>query len=623
MILIQVIDTPPPLPTPTPFVLYDKLENLGFEVILVYLFACLLFVVLLTVGYQKQKRHATTKTPTITSLSHAGFIYEYDGLKILIDPWVYPAFAASWFPYPKNKRYILNTFARTQFDVLYISHTHEDHLDRRLLALLPNIDTIQVLCADFTSGHLEKELRQLGFKHLSVLKHQQSIQLTSDLIATMILDVSFKEDSALLLDAGNGTHRFLNLNDCNTRAEEHPKNITVLALQFSGAQWFPDCYEMYAVNGTYEHHVDHILDGLERNLLIKIRATDAKEILPSAGVHCFLDPSIEGNNIRRFNRINRKSIFPRWEKFAERMNFAKQCPGLNVLRFYSPGDVVKYNAVKKRSFVEFICNPNEVAKRPTEQILEQYYQERQDEIHAYMQASYSKVTTQELRAYMLRLHHTNQNMIVQTKWKKKLRIGVLGKDGGIVQSWGCRVGDLTCTGTSMHTNMNMNTNKNIESSAVIVFDMDNEEESELHFVEEYSFDLSGRLLRDIVDDKMSWEDAFASMRVKLSRSPDIYDTAFMICLRYGTKAPRVCDKYVEQQKEQGDEGKNVEMIELPGLPPGATIQRYCPHQGADLKQSTVVNGVITCHRHGWTFCAESGKCLSGGNQDLRMRKLEW
>ena len=288
--------------------------------------------------------------PTIQSLGHAGFIYTYDTLTVMMDPWIYPAFCSSWFPFPRNKQFVLKTLSKTNIDVLYISHTHEDHLDQRLLRSLPNKKDIHVLCADFTSGHLEKKLRQLGFTNLSVLQHQQSIALSPTLTATMVLDVSFKEDSALLLETIDG-HRFLNLNDCNTRADEHPKNITVLATQFSGAQWYPDCYPMYKAKGTHAQHVHHILDGLERNLIMKLKATDAKFLIPSAGVHCFLDNALQGNNIRRFNNldINHTSIFPQWEEFALRMKFQVKCPTVKILRCFMPGDKIEYKKHGKSS----------------------------------------------------------------------------------------------------------------------------------------------------------------------------------------------------------------------------------------------------------------------------------
>ena len=260
---------------------------------------------------------------------------------------------------------------------------------------------------------------------------------------------------------------------------------------------------------------------------------------------------------------------------------------------------------------------NQVPKIPTATYLEQYYQDRKTEIDAYMKKKYKPVTITELQKYMEHLHITNQHMIRTTAWSKKLRIGILGTDGGIIQSFGCHVGHVKQDSGSK----NKITTGAASAKKVLVFDMDDEKNSDLNFIEEYSFDLAGVILRDIVDHKMSWEHAFASMRVQLSRSPDIYDTSFMICFRYGTTAPKVVSKYAAQRIEQ-ETSKDLEMIELPGLE-GVEIQRYCPHQGADLKHASVVNGVIRCHRHGWTFCAESGKCLSGGNSDLKINKLAW
>jgi hypothetical protein len=223
------------------------------------------------------------------------------------------------------------------------------------------------------------------------------------------------------------------------------------------------------------------------------------------------------------------------------------------------------------------------------------------------------VTTKDLYQYFFRLHQKNESMIKETKWKKKIRIGILGENGGIIKSWGCIIGYQPAA-SKLSSSL----------SNVAVFDMNDYSENgdNQEFVEEYSFDLAEKMLRDIVDEKLSWENALASMRVQLSRSPDIYDTAFMVTLRFGTFTPEVCENYVHQKK-MGKE--NVEMIELPGLSPGTKIQRYCPHQGADLKHASVVNGVIICHRHGWKFCAESGKCLTSSGKDshLKMSKLEW
>ena len=141
-----------------------------------------------------------------------------------------------------------------------------------------------------------------------MLANQEKLQLTSTLSVQMILDASFKEDSGILMVAFVGSredlggrkqksssssssyqHRFLNLNDCNALADDLPRNVDLLASQYSGAQWYPDCYEMYKRKKLdYDLNVKQVLDGLERNLAFKLRVTGAREFLPSAGVHCFL-----------------------------------------------------------------------------------------------------------------------------------------------------------------------------------------------------------------------------------------------------------------------------------------------------------------------------------------------
>ncbi|HST65928.1 MAG TPA: MBL fold metallo-hydrolase, partial [Mycobacteriales bacterium] len=68
---------------------------------------------------------------SVRYLGHAGFVVEAAGVRLLMDPWFYPAFLGSWFPYPDN-RPLLPEVTGTSFDYLYVSHTHEDHFDERV-----------------------------------------------------------------------------------------------------------------------------------------------------------------------------------------------------------------------------------------------------------------------------------------------------------------------------------------------------------------------------------------------------------------------------------------------------------------------------------------------------------
>lgn len=610
--------------------------------------AALVAVALGTAAYMfycQRQRQLLAPPPALTYLGHAGFIYAAAGKRILIDPWFSPAFSASWFPFPDNRFLLQGAVFGGAFDVLYISHTHEDHLDRALLRKLPGKKTLLVLCAAFTSGHLEAELRAIGFRNIRTLKHKESIDLVPEhpgrLVATMFLDASFKEDSGLLLECYRGpthagtkkTHRFLNLNDCNTRMDELPRHIDVLAAQFSGAQWYPDVYEQYS-GKSYESRVCAIREGLENLLLEKLIATGARTFLPSAGVHVFLDSRPRGNTISRFNcttagggrGASSSSIFPQWEQFADQMNFAKRCRAalgrdVAVLRCF-PGDRVALSANGRLKMT------NDRRDRPasalfsvlTAERLKDYQEQRQSEIDAWWATPFRPVSTVDLRDYFNRWHAKNSRVIRETKWSKFLRIGVFDEDGGIRCSWGCKIGFFGrgCADALPVVIALDGEPDNVEEEGAVPGAV--RQSLEKLFAsggEQYSFDLPERMLRRVCDERLSWEDAFASMRVKMSRSPDIYDTGFMVTLRYGAN-PAVPEKFMRQRADQSVQ----EMIELPELP-GVRISRWCPHQGADLKNATVVNGVITCPRHFWKFCADTGKCISGGDTGIAVEKIEW
>ena len=58
----------------------------------------------------------------VTSVGHAGFRIDTKAGSILCDPWVNPAYFASWFPFPDNSE--LDWDALGDCDYLYVSHLH-------------------------------------------------------------------------------------------------------------------------------------------------------------------------------------------------------------------------------------------------------------------------------------------------------------------------------------------------------------------------------------------------------------------------------------------------------------------------------------------------------------------
>ena len=96
----------------------------------------------------------------VTSVGHAGFRIDTKAGSILCDPWVNPAYFASWFPFPDNSG--LDWDALGDCDYLYVSHLHRDHFDPKNLREHVNKDAV-VLLPDYPVPDLQRELEKLGF----------------------------------------------------------------------------------------------------------------------------------------------------------------------------------------------------------------------------------------------------------------------------------------------------------------------------------------------------------------------------------------------------------------------------------------------------------------------------
>jgi UDP-MurNAc hydroxylase len=134
-------------------------------------------------------------------------------------------------------------------------------------------------------------------------------------------------------------------------------------------------------------------------------------------------------------------------------------------------------------------------------------------------------------------------------------------------------------------------------------------EGEEPYDADYVLLMAPRVLRAILDGRVGWEEALLSMRVRLRRNPDVFDSRFMGLLRYGNEPA--------QTLQMARENRCDETIERAGM----ALQRYCPHAGEDLTHATICNGVVECPRHHWKWDARTGECIEGGNLKLRIRPM--
>ncbi len=272
----------------------------------------------------------------VTSVGHAGFHIQTKAGSVLCDPWVNPAYFASWFPFPDNTQ--LDWDSLGACDYLYVSHLHRDHFDRENLARHVNKDAT-VLLPDFPVDDLRKEFEALGFHKF--LETTDSVKHSVPGLDLMIIALRSPADgpigdSGLVLDDGETV--FFNMNDARpvdldmVRAEFG--RVDVHALQFSGAIWYPMVYDLperaKVAFGTQKRQ-----RGMDRSRRY-VEQVGATWVIPSAGPPAFLDDELRYLNDDHGDPSN---IFPDQTVFLEQMRANGQDQGLLMI----PGSVADFS----------------------------------------------------------------------------------------------------------------------------------------------------------------------------------------------------------------------------------------------------------------------------------------
>jgi UDP-MurNAc hydroxylase len=204
-----------------------------------------------------------------------------------------------------------------------------------------------------------------------------------------------------------------------------------------------------------------------------------------------------------------------------------------------------------------------------------YSARRQVEWKAFYDLPECSITAAEIASYFARLQRRNKHLLQD--FSKTVRLAA------DKQVWMVRLGELA-------------------EDFVI--------EAEEPFDLQYSLLLSTRILRQILDGVIGWEEALLSLRVRLRRTPDVFDSRLFGLLRYGNEPV--------QTLKMTREMASTEMMERGDL----RMQRFCPHAGEDLAFATICNGEIECPRHHWRWNAQTGECLKGGNLRLRVESVD-
>jgi len=505
----------------------------------------------------------------ITYLGHAGFAIEEGDTLLIIDPWLgrNGAFDRAWFQFPRNHHLLdelLGMVRGARHVGLYVSHEHEDHFCRETLAALrPHSPT--AIIARYRAHDFVALVRSCGFADIREVDDGEATDF-HDLQVRVFIDASgMDRDSAILVTDRRG-RKFLNFNDCKifdrcTLLHKLYAPIDVFTCQFTGATMHPICYEYD--EATYREISRSKRQAKFRGVRTALERLQPAVYVPSAGPAAFLDPALFHLNFET------DGVFPRSWEFAAyleqnrcRAEVAQLAPGgwldlqSDIRRggpglAFDPRDLRAYLTMYQRDVIPPAASPAAPADvAPLVDALKDALQRKLD-VYA---------------AFKDRLKMSSNIYFAVEEAGGYLRIDFSG----------CRV---TAVG-------------------------------EIAEPAYYLHRTSLRLLYDVIARRMSWEAYFLTFRFRNSRVPDEYDSGIIMFLFADPDSYRYGIEQLIRHRD-GTERINVALADGAGA---YEINRFCPHQGADLKYAQVDGETLVCPRHYWRFdLANGGKCTA--NED--------
>ncbi len=514
----------------------------------------------------------------LTGTGHASMRIDTGAGSILCDPWVNPAYFASWFPFPDNSQ--LDWESLGQVDYLYVSHLHRDHFDAEHLRRFIS-KKATVLLPEYPTSELEDELRELGFTSFIKTRTNEPVELDGDLTVMIQALTSPTDgpigDSSLWVE--HDGVRLLNQNDARpTDLSEFAKlgHVHAHLLQFSGAIWYPMVYELPTAAKTAFGKQKR-----ERQLDRTVRYIDdlkASWVFPIAGPPCFLD-----DELWQFNDIfgDEGNIFPDQQVFLDHYRDLGYDNGVILL----PGTVAEVTADDCR-VTHPVPDVREFFGRKEEHLRE--YQQRQRPAIEAAKASWSHPEVDVLAELKRRVEPLLEESIYMAK-------GI----GGPVRF------DLTD-----------DSGQEVVESIVVDFPAGEVR----RYAEEkvrYRFATRRALVENLLHSgEVDWVNSlFLSCRFSAARIGQYNEFvySFFKCL----SEERL--QYAEGWYDEHERAVDAEDIELDGW----LVQRRCPHLKADLSRFGVIEGeTLTCQLHGWKFDLPSGRCLTSVGKTLRARPVD-
>jgi len=510
----------------------------------------------------------------ITGTGHASMRFDTPAGSILCDPWVNPAYFASWFPFPDNSQ--LDWEALGDCDYLYVSHLHRDHFDAAHLRRFVN-KKATVLLPEFPTSQLEDELREVGFTSFIKTKTNEIHTLDGDLNIMIQALTSPTDgpigDSSLWVEY-DGV-RALNQNDArpaDLAIFEQMGQVHAHLLQFSGAIWYPMVYELPAAAKTAfgKQKRDRQMDRTVRY----IDDLRASHVFPIAGPPCFLD-----DELWQFNDIfgDEGNIFPDQQVFIDHYESLGRTNGVILL----PGSATEVTA------------DGVTTTHPVDDVRD-FFDNKESHLKAYRERQRPVI-----EAAKKTWRHPEVDVLAGMKAKIEPLL-----DKSI----------YLATGVGGPVRFDLVRDDDTVESIVVDFP-----DKEVRVYDDEKVRYRFRTQRALIEhllfiDEGDWVNSlFLSCRFTAARIGQYNEFvyAFFKCL--SDERLQYAEGWYAEQKPDAEDVRLGDWV----------IQRRCPHLKADLTRFGIVEGSkLTCQLHGWQFDLASGRCLTSAGHEIRSSPAE-
>jgi UDP-MurNAc hydroxylase len=510
----------------------------------------------------------------ITGTGHASMRIDTPAGSILCDPWVNPAYFASWFPFPDNSQ--LNWESLGNCDYLYVSHLHRDHFDAAHLTRFVNKDATVLLPA-YPTSELEDELREIGFRKFLATTSDEVHELDGGLNVMIQALTSPTDgpigDSSLWVEY-DGV-RLLNQNDARptdlVRFDELGQ-VHAHMLQFSGAIWYPMVYELpqSAKTAFGKQKRDRQMDRTIRY----IDDLRASWVFPIAGPPCFLD-----EELWQFNDIfgDEGNIFPDQRTFIEHYESLGRTNGVILL----PGSTATVTADD--------CTTT----HPVDNVAD-FFAKKADHLQSYAERQRPVIE------------------LAKRTWRHP--------EVDVLQGMKQRIEPLLNESIYLATGV----------GGPVRFDLERDDDT----VESIVVDFPGKEVRPYADEKVRYRFRTKRAYIEHLLATDQVDWVNSLFLSCRFSAARIGQynefvyaffKCLSEERLQYAEGwyaeqkPDAEDVRLGDW----IVQRRCPHLKADLTRFGVIDDqTLTCQLHGWKFDLASGRCLTSAGHELRSKPAD-